>query len=102
MINDAVIREADVFIYNLGTVFIIDRVLFADGERINKVLAAHADDIPSFGVTSPAGSTRPVAGTDGTESVVVVDLVDELMAVTTSVLDTTEDVSTSMPSTSST
>lgn len=54
-INDAVIQESDIFIYNLGTVFVIDRVLFVDQERIGQVLAKNADRIPSFGLVQPDG-----------------------------------------------
>ena len=55
-IDDAVIEESDIFIYNLGTVFVIDRVLFASQERIGQVLAKNADRIPSFGWTGPDGA----------------------------------------------
>lgn len=56
-INDAVILESDIFIYNLGTVFVIDRVLFVSQERIGQVLAKNADRIPSFGLIEPDGAT---------------------------------------------
>lgn len=61
-INDAIIQESDIFIYNLGTVFVIDRVLFVDQERIGQVLAKNADRIPSFGLVQPDGVdvTKPV------------------------------------------
>ena len=55
-IDDAVIEESDIFIYNFGTVFVIDRVLFASQERIGQVLAKNADRIPSFGWTGPDGA----------------------------------------------
>ena len=85
-INEAVIEESDIFVYNLGTVFIVDRVLFASSERISQVLAKHADSIPSFaaGHQDPATGKPAVSGVD--TSTVVVDLVAELMedTVTTS------------------
>jgi hypothetical protein len=56
-INDAIIEEADIFIYNLGTVFVIDRVLFASQERISQVLAKNADRIPSFSLSGTDGAT---------------------------------------------
>ena len=56
-INDAVIEESDIFIYNLGTVFVIDRVLFVSQERISQVLAKNADRIPSFAFAGPDGAT---------------------------------------------
>ncbi len=55
-INDAIIEEADIFIYNLGTVFVIDRVLFASQERISQVLTKNADRIPSFGLSGTDGA----------------------------------------------
>lgn len=55
-INDAIIEEADIFIYNLGTVFVIDRVLFASHERISQVLTKNADRIPSFGLSGTDGA----------------------------------------------
>lgn len=60
-INDAVILESDIFIYNLGTVFVIDRVLFVSQERIGQVLAKNADRIPSFGLIEPGGATSDVS-----------------------------------------
>lgn len=72
-INDAVVEEADIFIYNLGTVFVIDRVLFASQERISQVLAKNADRIPSFGLDGVASG--PAVDESQT---LVVDLLDEL------------------------
>lgn len=74
-INDAVIQESDIFIYNLGTVFVIDRVLFSSQERIGEVLSKHSHKIPSFG-----GSSVNAPAPDPEHSTVVIDLVAELMA----------------------
>ena len=73
-INDAVIQESDIFIYNLGTVFVIDRVLFSSQERIGEVLSKHSHKIPSFGGSSVNAPAEPE------HSTVVIDLVAELMA----------------------
>merc|ERR1712137_241266 len=71
-INNAVVQEADVFIYNLGNIFIIDDVLSVDPQRVRQVLLKHADKFPSLS----DGDQLPV---DGEESAtVVVDLVAEL------------------------
>lgn len=95
-INDAVIEESDIFIYNLGTVFVIDRVLFASHERISQVLAKNADRIPSFGLTGPDGAASSLSGETNNqkplettaavveESTVVLDLLAELAANTES------------------
>lgn len=81
-INDAVIQESDIFIYNLGTVFVVDRVLFASQERIGQVLTKHADTIPSFGAGHQVvGTAKPVVVED--TSTVVVDLVAELLEAST-------------------
>ena len=56
-INDAEVLESDIFIYNLGTVFVVDRVLFVDQSMISDVLGKHADKIPSFA----AGQCPPPA-----------------------------------------
>lgn len=76
-INDAIIEEADIFIYNLGTVFVIDRVLFASQERISQVLAKNADRIPSFGLTGMDGALLAGPAVDESQTLVV-DLLDEL------------------------
>lgn len=76
-INDAIIEEADIFIYNLGTVFVIDRVLFASQERISQVLAKNADRIPSFGLAGMDGALLAGPAVDESQTLVV-DLLDEL------------------------
>lgn len=65
------IEEKDIFIYNLGTVFIIDQVLFADQDRISAVYTKNADKIPKFtlgGESSVAGPSteRPALDLDVT------------------------------------
>ncbi|XP_022913590.1 periostin [Onthophagus taurus] len=45
-INNATIIESEVFVYNLGTMFYIDKVLFVDGETL---------PIPSLPITTPKG-----------------------------------------------
>ncbi len=82
-INDAVIEEADIFIYNLGTVFVIDRVLFASQERISQVLAKNADRIPSFGLSGtdgapPSSSSSGMTNAAEESQTLVVDLLAEL------------------------
>lgn len=87
-INDAIIEESDIFIYNLGTVFVIDRVLFVDHERISQVLSKNADRIPSFGFVGPDGASS-VSGdgqktSDIKDATTAVDLLAELTGSTES------------------
>lgn len=80
-INDAVILEKDIFIYNLGTVFIIDRVLFVNQERISQVLAKNAERLPSFaGITESSVASNTEKSETTSESSLVIDLVAELLS----------------------
>ena len=88
-INDAVIEESDIFIYNLGNIFIIDDVLAASPQRLRQVLRKHAGEIPSIGRT-----TSSVQVDDEETATVVIDLIAELLAAE----DYTEDsITTSNP-----
>ena len=80
-INDAVILEKDIFIYNLGTVFIIDRVLFVNQERISQVLSKNAERLPSFaGITESSVGSNTEKTETTSESSLVIDLVAELLS----------------------
>ncbi|KAL0274146.1 UNVERIFIED_CONTAM: hypothetical protein PYX00_006639 [Menopon gallinae] len=50
--NDAKIIESDIFVYNLGTMFYIDKVLFVDKESLPTVKEDSACDSPSISTPS--------------------------------------------------
>lgn len=81
-VNDAEILESDVFIYNLGTVFVIDQPLFVSSDMIYQVLEKHASELTPFGSFGGSdGSGVPSSPDDKVEhQTVVVDLLAEFMA----------------------
>jgi len=66
-VDDAVIEETDVFIYNLGNIFIIDDVLSVSHQRVRQVLAKNVGKTPA-----------PSLPDDEETATVVIDVVAEL------------------------
>lgn len=79
-INDAVIEEKDIFVYNLGTVFVIDRVLFADQDQISDVYAKNADKLVPFTLGGNSKAPEPSTERPAVDADVTTPAVEELNA----------------------